>query len=108
AVLWSPRLATAPLASPPGGPRGPRRATVLAPSGAGRAAGYDTLVARAGYPVPLREPGEYLLDPNPAVTRAGLVEDLARGLGSDTAKIDPRIAFLTLDRDVTTPFARTL
>jgi hypothetical protein len=71
-----------------------------------------TLVANEGDPVPLREPGEYLLDPNPAVTRAGLVEDLARDLardlGGDIAKIDPQIAFLTLDADVRTPFARTL
>ena len=104
AVLWSPGLATA----PPDGARGPRRATVLAPSESGRARSCDTLVARAGAPVPLREPGEYLLDPSPAVTRAGLVEDLARVLGNDTAKIDPQIAFLTLDRDVRTPFARTL
>ncbi|HEY1820556.1 MAG TPA: hypothetical protein VGG83_11570, partial [Trebonia sp.] len=52
--------------------------------------------------------GEYLLDPNPAVTRAGLVEDLARDLGGDIAKIDPQIAFLTVDTDVRTPFARTL
>ncbi len=104
AVLWSPSLVTAPAA--PG--RGPRRATVIVPAGAGGATGSHTLVARAGDPVPLREPGEYLLDPNPAVTRAGLVEDLARQLGDDTAKIDPQIAFLTLDRDARTPFARTL
>jgi hypothetical protein len=71
--------------------------------------------------VPVTEPGEYLLDPNPAVTRAGLVEDLARSLrrdgddGSghgdgqgDVSKIDPQIAFLTLNRPVQTPFARTL
>jgi SAM-dependent methyltransferase len=103
AVLWSPALA-----SPPTGARGPRRATVLAPSEQGQALRSYTLVAQPGDPVPLREPGEYLLDPNPAVTRAGLVEDLARGLGGDTAKIDPRIAFLTLDRDARTPFARTL
>ena len=70
--------------------------------------GHATLVAAPGGPVPLRAPGEYLLDPNPAVTRAGLVEDLARALGGDIAKIDPRIAFLTLDRPVETPFARTL
>jgi hypothetical protein len=62
----------------------------------------------AGDLVPLRGPGEYLLDPNPAVTRAGLVEDLARTLGGDAAKIDPQIAFLTLDRPASTPFARTL
>lgn len=104
AVLWSPSLATAPRA----GGRGPRRATVIAPSEAGHAIRSCTLVARDGDPVPLSEPGEYLLDPNPAVTRAGLVEDLARELGSDAAKIDPQIAFLTLDREVTTPFARTL
>ena len=70
--------------------------------------GHVTLVAEPGGPVPLRAPGEYLLDPNPAVTRAGLVEDLARTLGGDAAKIDPQIAFLTLDRHVDTPFARTL
>ncbi len=97
AVLWSPELASAPDAG-----RGPRRATVLTKTG------QDTLVAHPGDPVPLREPGGYLLDPNPAVTRAGLVEDLARTLGDDAAKIDPRIAFLTLERDVRTPFARTL
>jgi THUMP domain-like/RNA cap guanine-N2 methyltransferase len=103
AVLWSPALATAPVA----GSGGPRRALVLSGSGA------HALVACPGDPVPVAEPGEYLLDPNPAVTRAGLVEDLARSLSSgggdgDVAKIDPQIAFLTLNRAVQTPFARTL
>jgi THUMP domain-like/RNA cap guanine-N2 methyltransferase len=107
AVLWSPALATAPPAER-GSSRGPRRATVLMPAAAGDAPRTYTLTAREGAPVALREPGEYLLDPNPAVTRAGLVEDLARLLGEDTAKIDPQIAFLTLDRNVATPFARTL
>jgi SAM-dependent methyltransferase len=92
AVLWSPALATA-----------PRRATVLA---TGNQAAEHTLVAVPGDPVPLAEPGKYLLDPSPAVTRAGLVEDLARQLGA--AKIDPQIAFLTLDTEARTPFARTL
>jgi hypothetical protein len=90
AVLWSPALATA-----------PRRATILP--------GARTLVAdpgAAGDPVPVAQPGEYLLDPNPAVTRAGLVEDLARGLGA--WKLDPLIAFLAVPSDVRTPFARTL
>jgi THUMP domain-containing protein/RNA cap guanine-N2 methyltransferase len=93
AILWSPAFATA-----------ARRATIL-PTG-------DTLAAQSGDkaatgdPVPVTEPGEYLLDPSPAITRAGLVEDLARLLGA--RKIDPRIAFLTVDRDVSTPFARTL
>ena len=107
AVLWSPSLATAPPAGPKG-TLGPRRATVLTTAPAGHALKTHTLVAHPGAPVPLREPGEYLLDPNPAVTRAGLVEDLARVLGDDAAKIDPQIAFLTLDRNVQTPFARTL
>jgi THUMP domain-like/RNA cap guanine-N2 methyltransferase len=112
AVLWSPALATAPVA----GSGGPRRALVLSGSGA------HALVACPGDPVPVTEPGEYLLDPNPAVTRAGLVEDLARSLSrgsggdgdgdgggdGDVAKIDHQIAFLTLNRPVQTPFARTL
>jgi hypothetical protein len=116
AVLWSPALATAPVA----GSGGPRRALVMSRGGT------HALVACPGDPVPVTEPREYLLDPNPAVTRSGLVEDLARSLaagdgaddipdgspggdgGSDVAKIDPQIAFLTLDRPVQTPFARTL
>jgi hypothetical protein len=87
AVLWSPAIATA-----------PRRATVLP--------GGDTLVASPGEPVPVGEPGEYLLDPSPAVTRAGLVADLARAVGA--WQVDPRIAFLSVRQEVTTPFARTL
>jgi hypothetical protein len=98
AVLWSPALATAPVSDS----GGPRRALVMSGSAA------HALVACPGDPVPVTEPGEYLLDPNPAVTRAGLVEDLARSLGGGAAKIDPQIAFLTLDRPVRTPFARTL
>jgi len=108
AVLWSPALATAPPANASGTAGARRRATVLAAAPGGQSLRSYTLVARPGAPLPLREPEEYLLDPNPAVTRAGLVEDLARDLGGDAAKIDPQIAFLTLDRDVRTPFARTL
>jgi hypothetical protein len=87
ALLWSPALATA-----------SRRATILP--------GGDTLTPEPGAAVPVRAPGEFLLDPNPAVTRAGLVEDLARRTGA--WKIDPMIAFLAADREVVTPFARTL
>jgi hypothetical protein len=95
AVLWSPALVTAPGAADVAGPR---RATVLP--------GGHTLVPEPGEPVPVGEPGEYLLDPNPAVTRAGLVEDLARKV--DGWKIDPQIAFIAVSHEVTTPFARTL
>jgi THUMP domain-like/RNA cap guanine-N2 methyltransferase len=87
AVAWSPALATA-----------PRRATIL-PSGL-------TLTSGDGEPVPVCPPGEFLLDPNPAVTRAGLVEELARATGC--WKIDDRIAFLSANQQVRTPFARTL
>jgi SAM-dependent methyltransferase len=87
ALLWSPLLATT-----------PRRATILP--------GGDTMVSSPGEAVPVAAPGEYLLDPSPAVTRAGLVEDLARTAGA--WKIDPMIAFLAADYPVTTPFARTL
>jgi THUMP domain-like/RNA cap guanine-N2 methyltransferase len=87
ATAWSPALAAT-----------TRRATVL-PAG-------DTLVAEDGAPVPVGEPAGYLLDPNPAVTRAGLVAELARATG--TWQIDEHIAFLAADAPVRTPFARTL
>jgi len=87
AVAWSPALASA-----------PRRATVL-PDG-------DTLTPDGKGSVAIAAPGAFLLDPNPAVTRAGLVEELARVTG--TWKIDDQIAFLCADEPVRTPFARTL
>lgn len=87
AVLWSPAFAI-----------GTRRATVL-PTG-------DTLTSVRGEKVAVAEPGEYLVDPSPAVTRAGLVEDLARTLGG--WKIDELIAFIALDKPASTPFGRTL
>lgn len=87
AVLWSPALAS-----------GERRATVLP--------GGEALTAVPGDPVAVGEPGEYLLDPSPAVTRAGLVEDLARTLGG--WKIDDRIGFIALGAPAETPFGRTL
>lgn len=91
AVLWSPALAA-----------GSRSATVIAGNTA------HQLRSIPGDIVPLRPPeaGQWLLDPNPAVTRAGLVEDLARLLGA--AKIDDEIAFLLSDTPVATPFARAL
>jgi hypothetical protein len=87
AVLWSPALASA-----------PRRATVL-PAG-------DSLVTAPGAPLPCLEPGAYLLDPNPAVTRAGLVEELGRALGA--WKIDALVGFLSADRPLPTLFGRLL
>ncbi len=40
------------------------------------------------------------------MTRAGLVQELARELGA--WQIDPMIAFLSVDEPVSTPFARTM
>jgi THUMP domain-like len=87
AVLWSPELATT-----------TRRATVFP--------GPRTLTAHRGPPLDCAPPGGWLLDPNPAVTRAGLVEELGRDLGA--WKLDPRIAFLSADRPVASPFGRLL
>lgn len=91
AVLWSPALAGA-----------ARRATVL--PGGHTMARPEPVPARPA--VRVAEPGGFLLDPSPAVTRAGLVGDLARDLGA--WKIDPLIAFLSADHDLRTPFGRTL
>ncbi|KPM51484.1 hypothetical protein ACG83_35910 [Frankia sp. R43] len=54
----------------------------------------------------LGRPEGFLFDPNPAVTRAGLVGTLARLV--DGWQIDPMIAFLCAQNPVATPFARVL
>lgn len=87
AVAWSPEMATT-----------KRRATILPAD--------HTLTECPGPPVKVQMPGEFLLDPNPAVTRAGLVEELARQL--DAWKIDEKIGFLSSDRLMQSPFGRTL
>ena len=87
AVLWSPAMATT-----------TRRATVFP--------GPHTLEARTGPPLACAPPGGFLLDPSPAVTRAGLVEELGRDLGA--WKLDPRIAFLSADEPLRSPFGRSL
>jgi SAM-dependent methyltransferase len=87
AALWSPALATT-----------GRRATVFP--------GPATLTAEPGPPVPCGRPGAFLLDPSPAVTRAGLVEELARDLGA--WKLDPQIAFLSADQPLRSPLGRLL
>jgi len=82
-----------------------RRATVLP--------GPHTLTAPAGMApdddadrvLPLSEPLRYLYEPDPAVLRAGLVQALGLQLGA--AQLDPDIAYLTADRQVETPFARS-
>jgi hypothetical protein len=68
--------------------------------------GADSLVTTPGPRLRCAEPGAFLLDPNPSVTRAGLVEELGREL--DAWKIDDRVGFLSADRPMTTPFGRLL
>ena len=92
AVLWSPAWATA-----------ARRATLLSP---GADAGVDLVADPAAAPAPVRPPGRFLLDPSPAVTRAGAVADLAAALSA--WQIDRQIAFLSADEPMRTPFGRLL
>lgn len=56
-------------------------------------------------PVAVGPPGQYLYEPDGAVIRAGLVEELALQIGA--AKLDEDIAYLTSDALVATPFARS-
>jgi hypothetical protein len=87
AVLWSPAWSSA-----------QSRATVLP--------GGDTLIADpATVAADVRDPGGFLLDPSPAVTRAGAVADLAAQLGA--WQVDPRIAFLSADHPLRSPFGRS-
>jgi len=79
-----------------------RRATVLLPE-------VRTLDPHPGDDVAVKAPGQFLLDPDPSVTRAGLVQDLARRLGMpDVWKIDREVAFLSSDAPFDTPFGRSL
>jgi hypothetical protein len=91
AVLWSPALAGAAT-----------RATVL-PGGEQLTALPDGAAGGTGA---VRPPGEYLLDPSPAVTRAGLVRDLAVLAGG--WQIDEQIAFLSAGVPLVSPFGRSL
>jgi len=85
-LWWSPALATARL-----------RATVL-PSGETIACDHPVS------PPPADAPGEWLIDPGPAITRAGLVGELAQRLCA--WPLEPGIAYLSADQWTPTPFAR--
>jgi SAM-dependent methyltransferase len=90
AVLWSPTWAGAAA-----------RATVIADDE------VHILVPDPGTPAAdVRAPGRYLLDPSPAVTRAGAVADLAGALGA--WQVDPMIAFLSADQPLRSPYGRGL
>jgi hypothetical protein len=67
--------------------------------------GNFTLTSVAGKPpVALEAPRRYLYEPDGAVIRAGLVEELALQIQAN--KLDPEIAYLTSDSLTATPFAR--
>lgn len=68
-----------------------RRATVLSAT-----ADPWTLTDTAPDDIPEREPGEWIVDPDGAVVRAGLVRHYAAKHG--LWQLDPRIAYLTGDR----------
>ncbi len=87
AVLWSPSIAAA-----------THRATVI------RNGIASSLVEASEAPVGIRDarPGDWLHDLNPAVTNAGLVEQLGRDIGAD--RIDAEIGFLVSDHEVQSPF----
>ncbi|WP_291378834.1 class I SAM-dependent methyltransferase [Demequina sp.] len=74
--------------------------------------GHSALVLRGGeahvldgFPVPgeVGEVGEYLLEPDGAVIRAGLVGPLSHTLGARL--VDPHIAYLAADAPIASPFA---
>ncbi len=73
-----------------------RRATLLP--------GLHTLVDEPVEEVTVTQPLRYLYEPDGAVIRAHLVEQLAQHLGA--TKIDADIAYLTADHYQPTPFAR--
>ena len=85
AVLYFGRLATT-----------GRRATVLP--------GPHTLESTPGPAVPIAPPGAFIYDPDPALVRAHLLDELAHRL--DAWKLDPQIAYLSSDTCTPTPFAR--
>ncbi len=95
AVLWFGALRSTGL---PGSRPLTRRATLLP-------AGHTLIGQLDKAPVPVVEPQAILYEPDGAVIRAGLVEELALKIGA--AKLDPDIAFLTATHPVETPFARS-
>jgi SAM-dependent methyltransferase len=85
---------------------------VLARPGVGRAAlvirgdeTHELTAAADTEDAPVRDLGEFLHEPEGAVIRARLIGDVARAL--DAGMLDPKIAYLTSDAAVTSPFVRS-
>lgn len=66
--------------------------------------GGDVLTSEGVFDIPIRTPGQFLYEPDGAVIRAHLVEQLAGQLNA--AKISDDIAYLTAETQIKTPFAR--
>lgn len=94
-VVWTGDLARAAVEE--GGGQGPLRRATLLPLGV-ELSGHPQAYERVG------EPGPWLLEPDAAVIRAGLVGNLARQVGAWA--IDPQLAYLSASEPVMTPFAR--
>lgn len=74
-----------------------RRATLLP--------NRHTLESAAGPEVSVAPPGAYIYDPDPAVVRSHLLDELARQI--DAWKLDPHIAYLSGDAPGNSPFIRS-
>ena len=73
---------------------------------ASRADAREALHPTGAPPPPLSVPRAYLLEPDPAVIRAGLLGELAEQLGTALYRLDESIAYLTADSPVTSGWAR--
>ncbi|MGH3489930.1 MAG: THUMP-like domain-containing protein, partial [Actinopolymorphaceae bacterium] len=93
AALWSGRLSP----NSPGTGSGVRRRATVLPAGASLTDADDPGDA------PVSRPLAYVYEPDGAVIRAGLVTAVAPLIGG--ALLHPKIAYLTSDRLVSTPFA---
>ncbi len=80
-------------------PSAPPKATLLTESG-----DYH-MMYRDIDPVTVTTPKDWLIEPDPAILRAGLVQQLARDLNA--AMLDKSIAYLTAENPVRTPWARS-
>ncbi|GIV81292.1 MAG: hypothetical protein KatS3mg051_0646 [Anaerolineae bacterium] len=73
---------------------------------ASRADAGETLQPTGAPPPPLSAPRAWLLEPDPAVIRAGLLGELAEHLGAPLYRLDESIAYLTADALVPSGWVR--
>ncbi len=73
---------------------------------ASRADAGETLHPTGAPPPPLSAPRAFLLEPDPAIIRAGLLGELAEHLGAPLYRLDEHIAYLTADTPVNSGWVR--